>query len=139
MIQNQKTFPKIIKIAKTKSKLSYVCAHTMRCGRCHGKNRVSYVLMEGRCQSCGKDVFFEQPPKRNKKGGKGGNGSGGGGNNNGNRNHNTKNCIRIGISNSSANGDSHGNSNSTTIVNNNNDKDGRNDSWTTGQATWRHD
>ena len=68
-------------LAKTKSKLSYVCAHTMRCGRCHGKNRVSYVLMEGRCQSCGKDVFFEQPPKRNKKGGKRGNGSGGGGSN----------------------------------------------------------
>jgi hypothetical protein len=55
-------------LSKTKSKLSYVCAHTMRCERCHGKNRVSYVLMEGRCQSCGKDVFFEQPPKRNKNG-----------------------------------------------------------------------
>ena len=51
-------------LSKTKKKLSYVCAHTMRCDRCHGKNRVSYVLMEGKCRTCGTDVPFI-PPQRN--------------------------------------------------------------------------
>ena len=53
--------------AKTKKKLSYVCAHTMRCARCHGNNRVSYVLMEGKCRTCGTDVPFSAPQQKNRK------------------------------------------------------------------------